>query len=266
MAMAIWTWCSLTGVRATPSATLARTPRVWLNNGFGAFEDVTAARMPVTPVRFSWDLELLDADGDYDLDIMVSCKSCASQFLFENDSDAYFDDVSDQMPSTTNNYEYAPMDFDGDGDLDAFSINDAVGLNETLVIGDGEGSFELAPDTVFPASENVGADDNVAEWLDVDSDGDPDVIIGSLSGTDRLLTNDQGMSLSLTDTGVFEGAGGTPGTLGMAFADFNGDMKMDVRHVPGRDGGPRSGVFGRRDRARRTAAGGRCTAYGADGR
>src|SRR5688572_20713721 len=59
--------------------------RLWLNDGKGMFTDATAAQMPAALVRFSWDLELVDTDNDYDLDVLVSCKRCAGGFLFRND-------------------------------------------------------------------------------------------------------------------------------------------------------------------------------------
>jgi len=46
--------------------------RLWLNNGRGRFTDATSARMPATLIRFSWDLELVDVDNDYDLDVVIS--------------------------------------------------------------------------------------------------------------------------------------------------------------------------------------------------
>src|SRR5690606_16242407 len=58
---------------------------LWLNDGTGSFTDATTTHMPEVLVRFSWDLELVDVDNDYDLDIVVSCKSCTGSFLFHND-------------------------------------------------------------------------------------------------------------------------------------------------------------------------------------
>jgi hypothetical protein len=41
--------------------------------------------MPNVAVRFSWNLEFVDVDNDFDLDILVSSKKRAGGFLFEND-------------------------------------------------------------------------------------------------------------------------------------------------------------------------------------
>ena len=78
---------------------------------------------------------------------------------------------------------------------------------------------------------NVGEDDNVVAFLDFDSDGDADFLIGSLSGPDRLLVNDGKGRLSVA-LDVFDGPP-TPGTLGLALADLDGDHRLDVVQAQG---------------------------------
>lgn len=216
--------------------------RLWLNDGSGRFEDVTADRMPTALVRFSWDLELLDVDNDWDLDVVTSCKLCATGRLYLNDGAGTFEDVTDQgMPASANNYDFAPLDLDRDGYLDLVTVNDgastAQGFAELVFRNDGQGGFVDATDDWWPLESNVGWDDNVAVGLDVESDGDPDFVIGSLDGPDRLLLDDGTGHLTLADH-VFDG---TPsrGTLGMAVADLDGDGRPDVvegqGEVPGQD-------------------------------
>ena len=55
---------------------------LWLNDGTGHFTDATEARMPNVLVQFSWELEFVDVDNDYDPDVLVSCKVCEGSFLF----------------------------------------------------------------------------------------------------------------------------------------------------------------------------------------
>ncbi len=212
--------------------------RLWLNDGTGRFTDGTEKRMPALLVRFSWDLELADVDNDYDLDLLISCKRCAGSSLFRNDGTGVFADETRVMPAYTNNYEFEAMDLDGDGFLDLVTQNDgeivderSASRREHVFRNDGRGRFRDATTRWWPNEHNIGEDDNVVAFLDYDSDGDADFLIGSLSGPDRLLINDGKGHLTLAKD-VFEGAA-TPGTLGLALADLDGDGRMDVIQAQG---------------------------------
>jgi hypothetical protein len=207
--------------------------RLWLNDGAARFTDATATRLPAVRIRFSWDLELVDVDNDADLDVLVSCKRCAGSSLFRNDGTGNFADDGRALPQYTNNYEFEPMDLDGDGFLDLVTLNDgeivaenASSRREHVFRNDGKGRFRDATQAWWPDAANVGEDDNMTAFLDVDSDGDADFVIGSLSGPDRLLVND-GKGRLQVRLDVFDGAP-TPGTLGLALADLDGDRRMDV--------------------------------------
>ena len=167
-------------------------------------------------------------DNDGDLDVLVSCKRCPGGSLFRNDGAGRFTDDSRALPQYTNNYEFEPMDLDGDGFLDLVTLNDgdivkesSASRREHVFRNDGKGRFRDATDAWWPDDANVGEDDNMAAFLDVDSDGDADFVIGSLSGPDRLLTND-GRGRLRVRLDAFDGAP-TPGTLGLALADLDGD-------------------------------------------
>ena len=203
---------------------------LWLGDGEGRFVDATDARMPRTRVRWSWDMELIDVDNDYDLDMVVSCKVCTGGALYTNVG-GNFVDTSDLLPQFTNNYEFEFADFNGDGFLDLVTINDGeqIGINkfnrpEHIFLGNGRG-FVDATEQLWPDSQNLGFDDNAIVVLDFDSDGDPDFLIGSLDGPDRLMINDGTGGLTVK-TNVFGGER-TPGTLGIAVADLDGDGRLD---------------------------------------
>ena len=211
--------------------------QLWLNDGNAGFVDVSAERMPNTRIAFSWDLELVDVDNDWDLDIATSCKLCDGSHLFINDGTGTFTDESAaRIPAFGNNYEFAPIDLDGDGFLDLVTINDGDatprGLAEHVFRNDGTGTFIDMTDAWWGPDANTGWDDNGAVALDADSDGDADFIIGSLDGPDRLLINDGSGVLTLADD-VFDAPTPSGGSLGMALADFNGDGIIDVVEAQG---------------------------------
>ncbi len=207
--------------------------RLWLNDGAGRFTDATAARMPALKVRFSWDLELVDVDNDRDLDVLVSCKRCPGSSLLRNDGAGTFTEDARALPQYTNNYEFEAMDLDGDGWLDLVTMNDGdiagddqSSRREHVFRNDGKGRFRDVTAAWWPPAANIGEDDNMAAFLDADDDGDADFVVGSLSGPDRLLVNDGNGHLTVR-LDVFGGTD-TPGTLGLALADLDGDGRMDV--------------------------------------
>ncbi|CAN0319844.1 unnamed protein product, partial [Laminaria digitata] len=231
--------------------------KLYLNDGEGRFTDATEAMMPARLVQMSWDLEVADLDNDLDLDIIVSCKVCDSNALYLNDGAGNFTDASERLPvfhradgfspmdmnrdgtPENNNYDFEVMDIDNDGFLDLLTINDGdiVGeggifhRREHILLNDGRGAFVDATSELFMDEANTGFDDNAALFLDYDSDGDADFIIGSLDGADRLLVNTpDGFQLyeTLHGTTAVEEGGNSPGTLGIAVADLNGDGRLDM--------------------------------------
>ena len=210
--------------------------QLWRNDGSGRFTDGTAAAMPDTLVRFSWELELLDVDNDWDLDLAVSAKRSDTSFLFTNDGTGTFTDVTaDRMPHFTNNYEFEAMDLDADGFLDLVTINDGPdlgrGFQEHVFRNDGSGAYVDVTTEWWPNDVNIGEDDNVINFLDVESDGDADFIVGSLTGAERLMINDGAGHLSLVTTAFSVRI--SEGTLGMGVADLNADGRPDVVDAQG---------------------------------
>lgn len=197
---------------------------LWLNDGAGHFSDATDIHMPDILVKFSWELEFVDMDNDYDLDILVSCKLCYG-YLFENDGHGVFQDATEgRLPQYLNNYDYEAMDVNADGYLDLVTINDGPGNQEHLYLYNQKGSYTDVTDQRWRGIDNTGCDDNMHVFLDYDSDGDADLLIGSLQCFDRLLENNG--SGTLKYKGILPGD--TPGTLGIAVADLNDDLKLDV--------------------------------------
>ena len=203
---------------------------LWLNDGAATFTDASAGQMPDTTVGFSWELEFLDVDNDWDLDIATSCKVCDGGLLYENDGHGTFADVTEgRLPGFRNNYEFEPIDLDGDGYLDLVTINDgeetSTGLAEHVFRNEA-GTFVDATDAWWPPEANVGYDDAVAVPIDIESDGDADFLVASLDGPDRLLLNDGSGGLTVV-IGIID-ASQSRGTLGWGITDLNGDGRPDM--------------------------------------
>ncbi|MBN3520604.1 VCBS repeat-containing protein [Algoriphagus lutimaris] len=205
---------------------------LWLNDGSGKFEDVTDSHMPDLLIQFSWDLEFFDFDNDFDLDIAISCKRCGTSRVFENDGKGHFIDKR-MLPAYTNNYEFEIADINQDGFLDLVTVNDGEIVDgkswsrrEHVFLNDSAKRFLDATSSLWLDQDNIGEDDNNVVFLDFDSDGDPDFILSSLTGEDRLLINDGTGKFKLQQS-ILSGDP-TPHTLSLIFADLNNDYKMDI--------------------------------------
>lgn len=190
---------------------------LWLNDGEGRFTDATETQMPETSIKFPWELELVDIDNDYDLDVLVAPWKDQTSYLFENDGHGKLTDVTKgRLSLSANNFDFEAIDLTGDGYLDLITINTGellVGPQEPrrdqILANDRSGGFVNASSELWPDEENFAYDDNASVFLDYDSDGDADVLIAALTGPDRLLINDGAGRLKQAP-GVFPESGRPP--------------------------------------------------------
>jgi hypothetical protein len=158
--------------------------------------DVTGALCDVK--AFAQDLELFDADGDLDLDLLLSeaysklprffANRLEPSFLVpaEPSGALVFRDVTGHAFAGWTSPSVAPRgedvgDLDGDGDLDIFGANWAAVFPlplDTAVVENAGGVF--AAPQVVPAS---GSEHEEADLADIDGDGDLDAL---LSGANPL--------------------------------------------------------------------------------
>ena len=200
---------------------------LYLNDGTGKFAE---SADPLPTVAFGDepdDFDLVDIDGDLDLDLFVNMHSGMKGSLWLNDGTGKFADASGNVPSQQGGlfrYGPVPCDVDGDGDLDIWQDNAvSPGGKEQLLINDGTG--KLTNETAARVIDNPGADDNGVACVDVDGDGDLDAAIMSLSNEERVLFND-GTGKFTFQNGTFTPLGDP--TLWFDFGDLNGDGRLDV--------------------------------------
>ncbi|MDC0717172.1 FG-GAP repeat domain-containing protein [Nannocystis bainbridge] len=251
--------------------------RLWLGNGDGTFED-GAANLPMgmeSWAVWSFDMELVDIDNDYALDVLVATRGVGWAIVLKNDGDGNFThlpigalegNIAKQV-----NAAFTPMDFTGDGFVDVVTLQDGVGQmgncvdimgtnycakRNSVIVNNGSGDFADNPNGFWDIGQNPPKLDFDAATLDFDNNGTPDFVTTGL----RLGPNDKNSRLFLNDGSKFTAAGapldaafpvvpGLASTFGLMFADFNHDERVDVALASRDAGQPNFVLFGRDDPA-----------------
>ena len=199
---------------------------LYINDGLGVFTEAMGAIPGSISGMGIDDVELIDVDRDFDLDLFVNAHNGGTGALWLNDGSGVFTAGGSVDPpgNSGNHYNPAPCDVDGDGDLDLWIDNIGGNYTEQLLINDGAGNFD--DQTSKRVTGNVaGADDNGVLCVDLDDDGDLDGVVISLAGPERFLENDGSGNFSYVP-GVFPPPGDC--SLWGEFGDLNDDDRSDL--------------------------------------
>jgi hypothetical protein len=237
---------ALAGCVAPPtgdSADAGVAPTMALSDISGESPDLAASPFGGQP---GWDhtdkyapgVALIDLDGDGALDLVQPRNDRADPALrslrmYRGLGDGRFEDVTPVAWDTARNATVAlAFDYDGDGDLDVFIGVD--GGPSALYRNDGDWRFtEVAAKA---GADAPGARVLTAAAGDIDGDGDLDLYLGTWNadapghgdGTadNLLLRNDGGAFTDVTAAAGVACHGWS--TLGLAFADLDGDGDQDL--------------------------------------
>ena len=148
-------------------------------------EDVSETHLPQADLaKNSMDVVARDLDGDVDLDLVIACEFCPNMILINDGTGKMTNESTTRLPQKRHDSEdIAAEDFDGDGDIDLVFVSEDDQVNE-YYINNGKGIFEDASDR-FPVLGTT----NAVMAVDVDKDGDKDLVLGN-AGQDFLLLND----------------------------------------------------------------------------
>lgn len=213
----------ITGYDATSEQ--AQIAKLFLNDGEGVFTE--AMDTPFTGVA-DGEIAFADVDGDGDEDVMIAGLNInldGQTNLYLNDGSGVFTLVDNTPFANVYGCDLGFSDVDADGDLDVLvtGFNDVDGaLNAVLYSNDGTGLFTAVADTPFQ-----GSWDGSSKFVDVDNDGDEDVII---TGRDNIFS--PSVILYTNENGVFTEVADLPfiGVLFTAidYADIDGDGDYDL--------------------------------------
>ncbi len=201
-----------------------------INNGNGFFSDQTGQRLPQR-LDITQDLAFADLNGNGLLDIVVANED-DNRILINTGSGFYSDQTSSRLPLISGIEETREVDLrdvDGDGDLDIYFSN--VQINESgsnpqdrLLINDGSGVF--ADVTAEQLPEKI-TDTMDSDFMDMDNDGDWDIITGDFNGGVQVFINDgTGTFTDETENWIPEDF--APRVMDFDVADFNNDGLPDI--------------------------------------
>lgn len=181
------------------------------------------------------DVDLLDADGDGDLDIYVSVLQGADQ-IWLNDGAAHFTEVaaSTGIQSPYGSTSATCRDLDGDGDTDIVVSSCGAGLHLSENLGAVAGiprfrtTVMLAPLPSPDVPTGLSADNLTGvEAADFDGDGLFDLVVGGRSQPTRYLRNLGGMGFAVDDA-VFVDGPPTHKVFGAIAMDPDADGDWDL--------------------------------------
>lgn len=205
---------------------------VLLQQADGSFVDDTANR-PIGGDT-TQDLLLVDIDADGDDDLFVANET--DNRIFVNDGNgSYTDETATRLPGNDGETREADAaDIDGDGDNDIIignvDFNSGRPIQNQLLLNDGSGIFNDVTATRLANVVNTGNSFTI-KFVDIDSDGDPDVLSPNNSigqgGDVEVWINDGSGNFSMAAASPFSDP-----PVGSAFdievLDADGDGNDDI--------------------------------------
>lgn len=213
---------------------------VWINRGNGVFEDQASLDIEDDFVAEDRAVALADVDGDGALDLWVASggielargDSFHANRVYRNegngelvrDRDAYLPDGDG--PSST----LAIGDYDGDGDADVFVGGGTIPgrypyATPARLYRNVGGRLTRVDQTAAPGLAEVGRVSD-AVFVDMDGDGDQDLVLAREWSTPMIWINDKGTFTAVPgafDPSLSSGLWGS-----VAVADLDGNGRMDI--------------------------------------
>ncbi|NVK24753.1 MAG: CRTAC1 family protein [Gammaproteobacteria bacterium] len=243
--------------------------KLYQNQEDGTFVDVASeAGVAVSDIKGSGPA-FADIDGDGHLDLFIGAVDYDDVFVFHNNGDGTFTDVTEEtgISFTAGNTVSATFgDVDADGDVDLFVSHwghelyegdslEIVWRNDSTIgdikfvdISNDMGLTETYSEQIRSEnSPNAEPDSSFVPSLsDIDSDGDIDLLLVSDYGLTKVLRNDNGVFTHIESASLIDEFG-----MGSAVGDIDNDGDMDwyvtsiaEKEYDGEDKNPTEGYRG----------------------
>lgn len=213
--------------------------KLFIQNASGVFLESPQKDFSLDQTTENTDALFFDADNDGDQDLFIVTGSNEFEenapelhdLLYLNDGKGHL--IRDlRFPSIyENGSSVSAADFDHDGDLDLFvgtrMISGKYGMNpmSTLYINDGTGAFKNQTKRFMPEVFTLGMVTD-SEWVDVNKDGFPDLVVAQDWGEIGIFLNERGRKL--VKQKAILGSSGFWSCLKTADIDADGDLDFIV--------------------------------------
>lgn len=204
---------------------------VYINQGDFTFKNETETFWPKNEDS-TQDLQLVDIDGDQDLDLVEGIEAGGSN-LYLHDGGKYVEVTTERFPNLED-YETRKVlvgDVDNDQDVDLYFCN--VGWSGTknpqnlLMLNNGKGYFEIAP-AALPEEVSTTLD---GVFFDFNQDGLLDILTTGLSDTNNLklyINKSTGSQIQFElDSKLLPKVKYTGG-IALKMADFNQNQSLGI--------------------------------------
>ena len=206
--------------------------RFYINNGNGTFTEISHLLDVERMKGPSFAVTFVDYDNDGDLDIYVIVDKLWGNLLFRNDGPGCslwcFTDVSEatgaDRPAWSMGIAVGDYDLDGDWDFYYSSISEQVLLQSQIAQGS---------ETFLEVADEAGVNFDSFAWgtifVDFDNDGWEDLYLATSSVPEwewnRVFKNNS--DSTFLDVSETSGASNGGFSMGVAYADYDGDGRVD---------------------------------------
>ncbi len=198
---------------------------LYRNDGRGSLRDVTRSA-GVGDLGYGHDALFVDVDHDGDLDLYVA--NSGPNALYRNNVDGTFVEMAGALGVVGGDHASrgaALGDFDGDGDVDLFVVNEDT--TNVLFSNLRQGRFlDVTQEWGLATAAGSGA----AAVGDYDNDGDLDLFVAARDGTSHRLYANGGGGRFVPDARADSVLATLPGVFGLdaTFLDFDNDGHLDL--------------------------------------